>query len=93
VRTEETTGARSPISGAASSWGLGMSDRRTYSAKDRPDDPNLISTRAEAAIDLLTYVLMACAVGLLIHVGALNEAANQAFATPRAKSQQHWLSL
>jgi hypothetical protein len=70
-----------------------MSDRRTYSAKDRPDDPNLISTRAEAAIDLLTYVLMACAVGLLIYVGALNEAANQAFATPRAKSQQHWLSL
>jgi hypothetical protein len=29
----------------------------------------------------------------LIYVGALNEAANQAFATPRAKSQQHWLSL
>ena len=70
-----------------------MSDRRTYSAKDRPDDPNLISARAEAAINLLTYVLMACAVGLLIYVGALNEAANQAFATPRAKSQQHWLSL
>ena len=77
-----------------------MSDRRTYSAKDRADDPNLIaddpnliSARAEAAINLLTYVLMACAVGLLIYIGALNEAANQAFATPRAKSQQHWLSL
>jgi hypothetical protein len=68
-----------------------MSDRRIYSSKDRPDDPGLISKRAEGAIDLLTYVLIACAVGLLIYVGALNEAANQA--TPRAKSQQHWLSL
>ena len=84
----KTTGARCGVV-----VGFGMSDRRTYSAKDRPDDPNLISARAEAVINLLTYVLMACAVGLLIYIGALNEAANQAFATPRAKSQQHWLSL
>jgi hypothetical protein len=72
-----------------------MSDRRTYSAKarkDRPDDPGLVSIRAEGAIDLLTYVLIACALGLLIYAGALNEATKQAVAMPRAKSQ-HWLSL
>src|SRR5882757_4489846 len=84
-----------PTRGTNVSWVLGMRDSRTYSAKarkDRPDDPGLVSAWVEGAINLLTYVLIACAVGLLIYVGALNEATKQAFAVPRVKSQ-HWLSL